>query len=738
MPKYHDIPVKIEEVQEALRIYLESIALLPVEPKIDTSEPNQRMETVTTGFLKGKLYIPLPPAVKIFGKREENEEVYDILGALHAAAHRHGQIIHDDGMIEIKNEGKELEDVAKQLWKESVERYGTKDTPMLGEGDELPRFEVAGLRTSTFKKYFGTHEEFYDTLRKMAELGRVMHRFYGQNPGAPERHRKVLAKLYREEVEAAQKAGGKTAIDKIAGVKLSKQELLDTILMRLRYSLITGTRDFELTQDERKEKEEQEKRDQKSEEDTPEERLEKHKRLIINKDSPDYHTGKLMEIAKPLYSRDATRYTSCKTAGQMLFYFYDRYRSKTIPEMKRKRRTSQEINNIDQIAENIEATTHLSTAEEAQRLRLTALREHFETRVKETLTGTYPYHEWNSVDSGIPEEKGGRKKGPIKDYVHVVERRQVPKPKGQTYPYPEIDMTLNRKVQSQFEHLQPEGRTILRRQKRGRLDTRAFVRFANRVRAGIPTRADYYWRETTEERRVAVLLLVDISDSTGELITPEHTILDKLKEATHHLTIASGSIGDPLAIYAVTSFPDKQKGARFTYFYEVKEFDDTMASEKLREVLTQLEPTANNRDGAIIRHGATILQQRPEETKLLLYINDGAPEDKPLMEPQDKKEKFVEESWMRRGSQVVRNLSADKPKTEYDMPYKGTYAYEDLKHALREAGAKGITPVVIRVNQVDDAAIAALRLTGVQYRTVKPDMSDLTKILAKTYVQFTR
>src|SRR3989338_7306115 len=525
----------IEDVQESKRLYIEPIAELQVEIKIDRLTKEERLNTTLTGYTKGKLYIQLPKHVDLFRTREENIQVYDTLGAIHAAAHKyayHTQI----GGVRYDMEEKELEDIITTLEREGQDMFG-KEIPF--NATKAKGATKGMTHPNLLHKYFGEDEEeqkFYEKIRRSVDNARVMTCFYYNNAGAPERHRQVLTKLFEQEITALQKIQedieqGQTITDKKGKITMRgvfqniefttgtrKEEsdmILERVMTKLKYTLITGIPQFEKPEEERQTI-------------YPE-------KARGREQQTDAHLYRIIDIAKPIYVPGATEYTTLLIAGRIYYYFHKRKKSNTFKRLKAQSQVQQSINQNQRppqefsIADNIETATALSTASEAKSARATAERQSKEKRVLETLTGTHPYHEWCSIQRA---DKQGHilPRGYIPKYVHVKEEKEIPKAQEPIYEYPNIDKTITRRIMRQFEQLPPAGRTIIRRQHKGKLDTRAFTRYAEKVRAGIPTRADYYYKETEEERSVATLLLLDISDSTGTLITEQYSILDKLKE----------------------------------------------------------------------------------------------------------------------------------------------------------------------------------------------------------------
>lgn len=403
-----------------------------------------------------------------------------------------------------------------------------------------------------------------------------------------------------------------------------------------------------------------------------------------------------------------------------------------LAKMKQKTKALEMVKLLDRVKE----TTEARNVREEQYTRKGSA-EAFETRKQLSSQGVPTYHEWNEEQKRFMER-----------YAHIQEVERLPPKSKKMYPYPQINQTQLAIHQERFEQLKPAEISITRRKSKGRLDPREHARHQARILIGGNAKQRFYTRREKTKRSVTGLLLLDTSHSTGKLINREHTILDKIKEAAHYMVLAARSCDDNLAVYGVTSEPEffkkyfmagpqqdrelerfyrtytvgKEKiGERTTVFQKVQDFEEPLSDQELRDALTKLEPRSNNRDGAIIRHGTSIISQRPEKTKLLIYINDGAPEDKRLKEPtQEELQQAIKEPYKRK---------------TIESKYEGRYAWADTIKAVEEATRMGAVPLIIRLGTSKDVPLDLLKQAGGHFRMAKQDLSDLVSVTAEAYIE---
>lgn len=174
---------------------------------------------------------------------------------------------------------------------------------------------------------------------------------------------------------------------------------------------------------------------------------------------------------------------------------------------------------------------------------------------------------------------------------------------GVRRPLSRLGMGLHRR------HRQPQGDDI---------DIDAAVEARVEVRAGSVPDEAVYLDSLRRRRDLSVLLLLDVSGSSGEPGTVGRTVHEQQRAAVANLTVALHDLGDRVALYAYYS-----QGRRAVSVVPVKRFDDQLNAQVIRR-LNSLEPGAYSRLGAAIRHGSATLEARGGTSRrLLVVLSDG-------------------------------------------------------------------------------------------------------------------
>lgn len=231
-------------------------------------------------------------------------------------------------------------------------------------------------------------------------------------------------------------------------------------------------------------------------------------------------------------------------------------------------------------------------------------------------------------------------------------------------------------IKNVFTRMKPESFQRLKGQTDGtEIDIDAFSNALIERRCGINPDEKLYVRRDKRKRDVATLFLVDVSASTRKRLGQEESriwekksagekrgiegrkssvqrrsIIDVEKDALIIMAQALETIGDRYAIYAFSGHT--REGVEY---YVIKEFDEELSGD-VEKRISLLEPIANTRLGAAIRHSIKKLDQVSSETKILILLSDGEPYD-----------------------------------TCYgEGAYQGKYAEEDTKIAIQEGNNRGI------------------------------------------------
>lgn len=241
---------------------------------------------------------------------------------------------------------------------------------------------------------------------------------------------------------------------------------------------------------------------------------------------------------------------------------------------------------------------------------------------KEPVSEPYHYQEWDyKVQLFRP------------DWATVIERRQ---PKGDPA---EMDAILKKykPVASRIRHLvdalQPQGVVRQRGYEEGeQIDLDAAIRAMVDIRRGIMPDSRINIRITRHIRDLAVVVLMDLSESTNERIDKEDenspTVLQLTREATGLLAWAIDSIGDTFAVHGFAS-----DGRHDVQYYRFKDFKQPYEDEA-KSRMAGMRGGLSTRMGAALRHAGEHLVKQTSHRKLVLLITDGEPADIDERDPQ--------------------------------------------------------------------------------------------------------
>lgn len=218
-----------------------------------------------------------------------------------------------------------------------------------------------------------------------------------------------------------------------------------------------------------------------------------------------------------------------------------------------------------------------------------------------------------------------------------------------------VRTTLNRyqgqiiRLRHQFEMLRQAERFV-RRQKDGEdIDLDAVVESLADTRAGLAPSDRLFVRLQRDQRDIAVLFLIDMSNST------QGWVGQTIKESLVLLCEALAVVGDRYGIYGFSGMRRLR-----SEFFHIKGLDEPY-DDAVRQRIGSIAPREYTRMGPALRHATSLLRRAEARTRLLITLSDGKPED-------------------------------------YD-DYKGEYAIEDTRHALLEARAAGIHPFCITIDR---------------------------------------
>ncbi len=238
---------------------------------------------------------------------------------------------------------------------------------------------------------------------------------------------------------------------------------------------------------------------------------------------------------------------------------------------------------------------------------------------KEPVSEPYHYAEWDyQVQLHRP------------DWVTVLEKRQ---PKGDAA---EVERILieHKPIASRLKHiidaLQPVGLIRQRRQEDGdEIDLDAAIRAMVDIRMGEMPDPCINIRYLRKTRDLAVLVLLDLSESTNETLPgTDKPVIQLAREATTLLSWAITGIGDPFAIHGFAS-----DGRHDVQYFRLKDFDQPF-DDDTKSRLAGMAGGLSTRMGGAMRHAGKFLLRQPQQKKLLLLVTDGEPADIDERDPQ--------------------------------------------------------------------------------------------------------
>ena len=205
------------------------------------------------------------------------------------------------------------------------------------------------------------------------------------------------------------------------------------------------------------------------------------------------------------------------------------------------------------------------------------------------------------------------------------------------------------RLRHQFEMMRTSERFVRRQRDGDDIDLDALVESLADTVAGRPPSDRLFIRLKRDERDIAALFLVDMSNSTRGWVGKA------IKESLVLICEAMETLGDRYGIYGFSGM----RRLRCEIF-PIKNIDQAY-NDEVRERIGSIAPREYTRMAPAIRHMTSILKDVDAKVRLLITLSDGKPED-------------------------------------YDE-YKGEYAIEDTRHALIEAKMAGIHPFCITIDQ---------------------------------------
>ncbi|WP_029080618.1 nitric oxide reductase activation protein NorD [Bradyrhizobium sp. th.b2] len=179
------------------------------------------------------------------------------------------------------------------------------------------------------------------------------------------------------------------------------------------------------------------------------------------------------------------------------------------------------------------------------------------------------------------------------------------------------------------------------------LDIDAAVAVTIERRAGNTGEPRVYQRDAPGPRDLAILLLMDLSQSTADRDRRGRTVLDVERKAAAIMATAVEAANDSIAVHGFSS-----DGRERVRYLRIKDFEEPMDA-VVRSRLAGVASSHSTRLGAALRHAGGYLAGRRAFRKVLLLLTDGEPSDIDVPDPQY----LVEDA--RRAAQQLRRRSTD-------------------------------------------------------------------------------
>lgn len=216
------------------------------------------------------------------------------------------------------------------------------------------------------------------------------------------------------------------------------------------------------------------------------------------------------------------------------------------------------------------------------------------------------------------------------DWVTVYERRQQRGDPDDIRAIVDAYRPVAHRIKQIIDLLTPEGVQRQRGLEDGdEVDINAAVDAMISIRMGEQPNPRITMRNVLKSRDLAVVVLLDLSESTNEPMKgSDKSVLQLTREASTLVATAIEGIGDPYAIHGFAS-----DGRHDVQYYRLKDFNQHFDDEA-RSRLAGMKGGLSTRMGAALRHAAHHLHKQPERRKLILLVTDGEPADIDERDPQ--------------------------------------------------------------------------------------------------------
>ncbi len=238
---------------------------------------------------------------------------------------------------------------------------------------------------------------------------------------------------------------------------------------------------------------------------------------------------------------------------------------------------------------------------------------------KEPISDPFHYHEWDyQIQLHRP------------DWVTVYERRPVRGNPEDIEDILLIHKPIAHRIRQIIDLLAPAGVQRQRGMEDGdEIDINAAVDAMIALRMGAQPSPRITMRNVLNTRDLSVVVLLDLSESTNEMVgNSDKTILQLTREAATLVATAIEGIGDPFALHGFAS-----DGRHDVQYFRLKDFNQHFDDEA-KSRLAGMKGGLSTRMGAALRHAGTHLHKQQEKRKLILLVTDGEPADIDESDPQ--------------------------------------------------------------------------------------------------------
>ena len=210
---------------------------------------------------------------------------------------------------------------------------------------------------------------------------------------------------------------------------------------------------------------------------------------------------------------------------------------------------------------------------------------------------------------------------------------------------------LAKRLKKMIEMLKPQNKKRIRFQEEGEeLDIDVAIRSLVDYRSGAAPDPRINYSHITDSRNIAVMLLVDMSESLNNRVEGgSQSLLQLSQESLALMSWTVDQLGDKFAIAGFHSDTRHQ-----VLYHHIKGYSEHYTDE-VKARIAAMQAGLSTRMGAAMRHAAHYLEHQAAEKKLMLILTDGEPADIDSKDP--------------------RMLIEDTHRAVQELRQKGIYSY---------------------------------------------------------------